>query len=292
MNLSDSPDHPTGDERSLRGPVDDPDASAVASARNGDMAAFEALVRSHQGRVYRTLMGVTGNAEDSQDGTQAVFIKVFRKLQTFTGEARFSTWLTRIAINEGLERLRSRRHEESLDERPEEDFRPSNLQPGRTTPKAGSLARKCADRRGGARTPSGALPGRRRPARHRAALGIGGRGRSQHRPAHPEDAPVARPPDAARSAGGAPGHAAEAGRCIAAKTCASSCRTCSTKTRRPACASRSSVISPSAGTCQVLVDSTRKTLTIVTEAGRFELPTGLSDRLTATIMEKVRGGGS
>jgi predicted anti-sigma-YlaC factor YlaD len=45
-------------------------------------------------------------------------------------------------------------------------------------------------------------------------------------------------------------------------------------------------------TCQVLVDSTRKTLTIVTEAGRFELPTGLSDRLTATIMEKVRGGGS
>jgi RNA polymerase sigma-70 factor (ECF subfamily) len=136
MNLSGSPDHPTGDERSLRGPVDDPDASAVASARNGDMAAFEALVRSHQGRVYRTLMGVTGNAEDSQDGTQAVFIKVFRKLQTFTGEARFSTWLTRIAINEGLERLRSRRNEESLDERPEEDFRPSNLQPWADDPES------------------------------------------------------------------------------------------------------------------------------------------------------------
>ena len=74
-------------------------------------------------------MGITGNAEDAQDGTQAVFIKVFRKLDTFTGEARFSTWLTRIAINEGLERLRSRRQEDSLDERPEEDFRPSNLQP-------------------------------------------------------------------------------------------------------------------------------------------------------------------
>ncbi|HVQ54277.1 MAG TPA: sigma-70 family RNA polymerase sigma factor [Thermoanaerobaculia bacterium] len=128
-NLSGSPDHPTGDERSPRGPVDDPDAPAVASARNGDMAAFEGLVKSHQGRVYRTLMGITGHAEDSQDGTQAVFIKVFRKLQTFTGEARFSTWLTRIAINEGLERLRSRRREESFDDRPEEDFRPSNLQP-------------------------------------------------------------------------------------------------------------------------------------------------------------------
>ena len=45
-------------------------------------------------------------------------------------------------------------------------------------------------------------------------------------------------------------------------------------------------------TCQVLVDSTRKTLTIVTDAGRLELPAGVSDRLTALIMEKVRGGGS
>jgi len=44
--------------------------------------------------------------------------------------------------------------------------------------------------------------------------------------------------------------------------------------------------------CQVLVDSTRKTLTIVTDAGRLELPAGVSDRLTALIMEKVRGGGS
>ena len=149
MNLSGAPDHPTGDERSLRGPVDDPDASAVARARNGDMAAFEALVRSHQGRVYRTLMGVTGNAEDSQDGTQAVFIKVFRKLQTFTGEARFSTWLTRIAINEGLERLRSRRNEESLDERPEEDFRPSNLQPWAEDPESRFRSR------GNARSSSG-----------------------------------------------------------------------------------------------------------------------------------------
>ena len=44
--------------------------------------------------------------------------------------------------------------------------------------------------------------------------------------------------------------------------------------------------------CQVLVHSTRKTLTIVTDTGRLELPAGVSDRLTALIMEKVRGGGS
>jgi len=44
-------------------------------------------------------------------------------------------------------------------------------------------------------------------------------------------------------------------------------------------------------TCQVLVDSTRKTLTIVTDAGRFELPVGVSDRLTALIMARVRGDG-
>jgi RNA polymerase sigma-70 factor (ECF subfamily) len=129
MNLSSAPAHPIGDERAARGPIEDPDAEAVARASAGDMTAFEGLVRGHQGRVYRTLMGITGNAEDAQDGTQAVFIKVFRKIKSFSGQARFATWLTRIAINEGLERLRSRRNEESLDERPEEDFRPSNLQP-------------------------------------------------------------------------------------------------------------------------------------------------------------------
>jgi RNA polymerase sigma-70 factor (ECF subfamily) len=109
----------------------DPDAEVVARAREGDAAAFEQLVRRHQARVYRTVAGITGSPEDAEDGTQAVFVKVFRKLPDFSGASRFSTWLTRIAINEGLETLRRRRPEESLDDEASEesDFRPVHLAP-------------------------------------------------------------------------------------------------------------------------------------------------------------------
>jgi RNA polymerase sigma-70 factor (ECF subfamily) len=108
--------------------VEDPDASLVARAQEGDGEAFEALVRRHQGLVYRTLVGVTGSAEDAEDGSQAVFVNAFRKIRDFAGAARFSTWLTRIAIHEGLDRLRRRRPTESLDAaEDEEGFRPSSL---------------------------------------------------------------------------------------------------------------------------------------------------------------------
>lgn len=116
--------HPMGSERTA-----DPDAPLVALAQAGDMSAFEALVRRHQGLVYRTVLGLTGNAEDAEDGAQSVFIKVFRKIGDFGGASRFSTWLTRIAINEGLERLRSRKPMESLEESVSEDeFRPSRIE--------------------------------------------------------------------------------------------------------------------------------------------------------------------
>jgi len=112
-----------------RSGASDPDAELVARARSGEATAFEDLVRRHQASVYRVLAGVTGRAEDAEDGTQAVFVKVFRKLGDFTGAARFSTWLTRIAINEGLETLRRRRPEVSLDtnDSDESPFRPANL---------------------------------------------------------------------------------------------------------------------------------------------------------------------
>ncbi len=111
--------------------IEDPDAPLTARAREGDTEAFEALVRRHQGVVYRTLVGLTGNAEDAEDGSQAVFVSAFRKIRDFAGAARFSTWLTRIAINEGLERLRRRRPTESLDAAAddEESFRPSLVAP-------------------------------------------------------------------------------------------------------------------------------------------------------------------
>ena len=109
--------------------VEDPDAPLVALACAGDAEAFGALVRRHQALVYRTLVGLTGSPEDAEDGSQAVFVNAFRKIRDFEGAARFSTWLTRIAIREGLERLRRRRPTESLDEPgDDEGVRPSRLE--------------------------------------------------------------------------------------------------------------------------------------------------------------------
>ena len=118
-------------EADARPAVEDPDAALVARARQGDAEAFADLVRRHQGLVYRTLVGVTGGVEEAEDGSQAVFVNAFRKIRDFAGGSRFSTWLTRIAIHEGLDRLRRRRPTESLDEvaEDEEGFRPSLLAP-------------------------------------------------------------------------------------------------------------------------------------------------------------------
>lgn len=106
------------------------DGTLVERARAGDRDAFEILVRRHHRRIYRTLLGITGNKEDAEDLTQMTFLKAFEHLGSFEGSARFSTWLTRIAINEGLQRLRRRRPMESLDDAGDEEdqeFRPRQI---------------------------------------------------------------------------------------------------------------------------------------------------------------------
>lgn len=128
LKLSGMSARPTGDEGRAPARIEDPDAPLVAAARAGDLSAFEALVRRHQGRVYRTVLGITGHAEDAQDGAQTVFLKVFRKFGDFEGQSLFSTWLHRIAVNEGLERLRSRRPHERLEDVPEDSFQPSSFE--------------------------------------------------------------------------------------------------------------------------------------------------------------------
>ena len=118
-------------------PQVDEDASLVSRVQSGDTDAFEGLVRRHQGRVYRTLIGITGNREDAEDSTQNTFLKAFRHIGEFQAAAKFSTWLTRIAINEGLQQLRKRKSMESLDE-PETDsdqgFRPRQVQAWEDSP--------------------------------------------------------------------------------------------------------------------------------------------------------------
>jgi RNA polymerase sigma-70 factor, ECF subfamily len=111
----------------------DPDAEFVARVKAGDTDAFEELVRRHGRRVYRSLIGILGSAEEAEDALQDAFLKAFQHLPQFEGRSRFSTWLVRIALNTGLQRLRGRKDFETLDDDSDE-FRPKRIQAWQENP--------------------------------------------------------------------------------------------------------------------------------------------------------------
>ena len=77
----------------------DADAPDVARFRAGDDQAFEALVCRREAEVYRLALRLLGNPDDALDAVQETFLRVFRSLRGFRGEATFRTWLTGIALN-------------------------------------------------------------------------------------------------------------------------------------------------------------------------------------------------
>ena len=96
----------------------DPDMGLVQSTQSGDISAFEKLVRKYDQKLFRIALNVTHNIEDAQEVVQTAFFKAYTNLDRFEAKARFSTWLTRIAVNESLTKLRKRRsdrHEISFD---------------------------------------------------------------------------------------------------------------------------------------------------------------------------------
>jgi RNA polymerase sigma-70 factor (ECF subfamily) len=78
----------------------------VALAAGGDVRAFERLYRAHLPRIFSLVRRMTGD-RDADDVTQEVFVKAWRKLDTFRGEAAFGTWLYRLALNAVVERRRT-----------------------------------------------------------------------------------------------------------------------------------------------------------------------------------------
>ena len=68
-------------------------------ARDGDELAFAALVRRHQDQLYRVALRMTGDVGTAQDVVQEAFLQAWQHLPGFRGDARFSTWVTRIVIN-------------------------------------------------------------------------------------------------------------------------------------------------------------------------------------------------
>jgi RNA polymerase sigma factor (sigma-70 family) len=81
----------------------------VAAAKGGDEVAFETLFNRHQRKIFALAFRYTRVREDAEDIVQQTFQKVFVHLQKFEGKSSLSTWLTRIAINQALMLLRSRR---------------------------------------------------------------------------------------------------------------------------------------------------------------------------------------
>jgi RNA polymerase sigma-70 factor, ECF subfamily len=77
----------------------DPDASCVARAQDGDETAFEGLVSRHEGEIYRLCLRLLDNREDAIEATQETFLRIFRALPRFRGEAAFRTWAWGIALN-------------------------------------------------------------------------------------------------------------------------------------------------------------------------------------------------
>jgi len=87
------------------------DESLARRFADGESAAFEELVHRHETRVYNLCLRMLGSPEDARDATQEAFFAVFRKISSFRGDAAFTTWLHRIALNACYDALRRRRRD-------------------------------------------------------------------------------------------------------------------------------------------------------------------------------------
>jgi RNA polymerase sigma-70 factor (ECF subfamily) len=100
------------------GAIDESDL--VRRCQDGDARAFGDLVAAYERVIFTLALRMTGDREEARDIAQIVFLKVYRGLPGFDARRRFFSWIYRIAVNECIDRLRSRRPGEILDERIED----------------------------------------------------------------------------------------------------------------------------------------------------------------------------
>jgi RNA polymerase sigma-70 factor, ECF subfamily len=110
----------------------------IASILGGNTHEFHDLIRPHERSVYLMALSLLQNEADAEDAAQEAFLKAFRNLAKFRGEAKFGTWLVSISLNEARSRLRSKKtvKMESLDETPDsqESVSPALLRDWREIP--------------------------------------------------------------------------------------------------------------------------------------------------------------
>jgi RNA polymerase sigma-70 factor (ECF subfamily) len=100
---------------SLEGAGQD-DADVIRQVLQGNTAMFELLMRRYNERVYRAARAIVRDEQEAEDVMQQAYVNAFTHLRQFNGSAQFSTWLTRIAINEALARVRRRGRFETFDD--------------------------------------------------------------------------------------------------------------------------------------------------------------------------------
>jgi len=108
--------------------VEQSDEDVIREVLAGNTGMFELLMRRYNERVYRAARAIVRAEQDAEDVMQQAYVNAFTHLAQFNGSARFSTWLTRIAINESLARVRRQGRYEAY------DFEQATVQPFASRP--------------------------------------------------------------------------------------------------------------------------------------------------------------
>jgi RNA polymerase sigma-70 factor (ECF subfamily) len=93
-----------------------PDSALIEQVLGGNTAIFELLMRRYNERIYRAVRSIVRDELETEDVMQQAYVNAFTHLRQFNGSALFSTWLTRIAVNEALARVRRQGRYETFDE--------------------------------------------------------------------------------------------------------------------------------------------------------------------------------
>jgi RNA polymerase sigma-70 factor, ECF subfamily len=111
-----APGHPVEEQT----PMDDDQVIERVCA--GEIELFEVVMRRYNQRIYRTVRSILRDDDEAVDVMQEAYLNAYSHLRDFSGRARFSTWLTRIAVHEAFARLRRRRRLEPLEDSDSEDL--------------------------------------------------------------------------------------------------------------------------------------------------------------------------
>lgn len=90
------------------------DKELVKKAQQGDLSAYDELMRRHQGKIYGLIYNMTSNQQDAEDLVQEVFLKGYKVLDRFQGKSSFYTWIYRIAVNRTINYVKQRRNRSAL----------------------------------------------------------------------------------------------------------------------------------------------------------------------------------